>query len=218
MTAHHIVRPRESFIEWAKSNRNLVLFVSVVMLIVMLPVFEHSDTGELLFTATTMAIIVIAAATNGDSRCCSGPPSRWRRRQCSDWCWRRSPRTRPTWCGPGSSPPPCTSRPSCACCADVFEARSITRDALFACANVYLLFGVLWCYLLRALGALNPSALPGLSGPGIGSRSALHVADLMYFSYNVVLQVALTNVVPSTKAGQVLVLLEELASSSTWRS
>ena len=90
---------------------------------------------------------------------------------------------------------------------EVFSPGAVTRDKLFACATVYLLIGLLWCFLFAIVEELSPGAFSGL---GIGKT--VHVADLAYFSLNVATNIALTNIMPVSRWAQVLVLLLEYAT------
>ena len=53
---------------WLGDNRNLILFLSLMLTIVLLPAFEHSPRGEFLFAVVSMCIIVVAVVVNGRSR------------------------------------------------------------------------------------------------------------------------------------------------------
>ncbi len=53
---------------WLSGNRNLILFLSLMLTIVLLPAFEHSGRGELLFAVVSMFIIFISVVVNGRSR------------------------------------------------------------------------------------------------------------------------------------------------------
>jgi hypothetical protein len=53
---------------WLRGNRNLVLFLSLMLTIVLLPAFERSRRGELLFTVVSMFIVFVAVVVNGRSR------------------------------------------------------------------------------------------------------------------------------------------------------
>jgi hypothetical protein len=46
---------------------------------------------------------------------------------------------------------------------DVFEAGNVTRDRLFACATIYLVMGLLWCYLYAIAVEHYPGSFTGLS-------------------------------------------------------
>ena len=84
----------------------------------------------------------------------------------------------------------------------------MSRDRLFGCVTVYVLIGLLWCHLYAIIVELSPGAFTGLEAP---SRS-LRVADLAYFSFNVVTMVVLTNVLPVSRTAQMVVLLQEFAA------
>jgi len=66
---------------------------------------------------------------------------------------------------------------------------------------------VLWCFLYALVAHLVHGSFSALGG-----TKSLHVADITYFSCNVVTQVGLTDVVPTGKAAQSLVILQELIS------
>src|SRR5215831_6669329 len=53
---------------WLRDNRNLILFCALMLTIVMLPAFEHSERGELLFAVMSMFITFVSVVVNGRSR------------------------------------------------------------------------------------------------------------------------------------------------------
>src|SRR5262249_20214820 len=91
---------------------------------------------------------------------------------------------------------------------DVFAPGAVSRDRLFGCVTVYVLIGLLWCHLYAIIAELSPGAFTGLEP----STRSLRVADLAYFSLNVVTTVALTNVMPVSRTAQMMVLLQEFAA------
>ncbi|HXX11683.1 MAG TPA: ion channel, partial [Burkholderiales bacterium] len=62
--------------------------------------------------------------------------------------------------------------------------------------------------LYAIIEELSPGAFSGLEE----SSKSLRVANLAYFSFNVVTTVALTDVVPASRTAQMMVLLQEFAS------
>jgi hypothetical protein len=67
---------------------------------------------------------------------------------------------------------------------------------------------LLWCYFYAIVAELSPGAFTGLGS----SSKTLSVAELTYFSFNLVMTVALTNVLPVSRTAQTLVLLQEFSS------
>ena len=53
---------------WIKANRNLALFVALLLIIVLLPTFEDSSAGEVILAGTSMVIIAASVVGNGRSR------------------------------------------------------------------------------------------------------------------------------------------------------
>src|SRR5262249_45973940 len=91
---------------------------------------------------------------------------------------------------------------------DVFAAGPVGRDRLFGCVTVYILIGLLWSYLYAIVAELSPGSFTGLA---LSSKS-LWVGDLMYFSFDVMTSVALTDTRPVRPTAQMLVLLQEFAA------
>jgi hypothetical protein len=190
-----------------RANRNALLFAALSLIIVLLPLFDHTWQGEITFALVNMLIIGVAATYDGSSR---------------NVFWLAWSFAAPalalsvlalvydlTWASVviwmlGATVHALTlSR----LLREIFSAGEVTRERLFGCANVYLLLGVLWCYLYATLEYLSPNSMPGF-----GPRASLHAADTIYFSFNIVTGVGLTDVVPATKSGKALVLVEQLCS------
>ena len=193
---------------WLRDNRNLILFLVLMVTLALLPVLQHSLKGELLFAVVGMVIISVAVVVNGRSRVLfwialvlAGPALTLRALAFLNdsaemllWSW-------VLFAG-------VLAATMLRLLEDVFAPGRVSRDRLFGCVTVYLLIGLLWCYLYAILEELSPGAFKGLE---VTSKS-LRVADLTYFSLNVVTTVALTTVVPVSRSAQMMVLLEELAS------
>ncbi|MBM4113224.1 MAG: hypothetical protein FJ253_07595 [Phycisphaerae bacterium] len=192
---------------WMRANRNLLLFLVVLLMIVLMPAYQNDRIGEVTFAVMNLMIVATSALTNGA----------WRALYWTsviigagaiaaaglafslelDWLF-----------VPGWSLAAIVHLLSIVrLISEIFHARSITRDHLFACANAYLLMAVAWCYLYALLQFVDPGALSGF-----GARKSLHPADAMYFSFNVVTSVALTQVLPTNAWAKMVVLLQELAS------
>lgn len=198
---------RPPILQWLTANRNLFLFSATVTTVMMLPTFEDTPGGDLFLAATNVMIVVVAVAVNGRSRALF-------------------------WLGLSLSFPAVVLRIMASrggypgvltwswvfmtsvlvvsmfrLLQEVFAPGPVTRDKLFGCATVYLLIGLLWCFLFAIVEELTPGAFSGLA-----ESKTLRVADLAYFSLNVVTGVALTHVLPESRAAQVMVLLLEYAS------
>jgi hypothetical protein len=182
---------------WLRGNRNLILFLALMLTIVLLPAFEHSPKGELLFAAVSMFIIFVAVVVNGRSRLLfwialvlAGPALTLRgvaylnhSEAALLWSWGLSAAV--------------LLATMLRLLQDVFAPGAVSRDRLFGCVTVYILIGLLWCYLYAIIEELSPGAFTGLEA----SSKSLWVADLGYFSLNVVTTVALTNVLPMSRGG-----------------
>ena len=189
------------------ANRNLIVFAAMLLLVVMLPLFDESPLGEWLLAAVTITLVIVATAMNGRSRrlfwlslllavpavvlrlCAFLPGSAG----LLVWSWA------------------CTAAvlvvTMLRLLIDIFGAGPVSRDRLFGCATVYLMIGVLWCFLYTIIEELAPGSISGLSA----SRT-VRVADLAYFSLNIATNVALTTGMPVSRPAQVLVLLQEYTS------
>lgn len=188
-------------------NRNLILFVAMLSIVLMLPLFEDTPVGEKILTVATMLLVLIAVAVNGRSRLMfylslglALPAVLLRFLAFADG---RTGLLIGSWA--------CTAAVLAVTMLrllmDIFAAGRVTRDKLFGCATVYLLIGLLWCFLFTILEELQPGSISG-----IGTSHTVRIADLAYFSFNVATNVALTSSLPVTRPAQVLVLLQEYTS------
>jgi hypothetical protein len=193
--------------DWLRANRNLLLFFAMLVIVALLPAFEDSNAGEMRFAAVNTFIIVVAVAANGRSRglfwlalLLAAPALALRAIAFYGttpsylvWSWTFSAGVMLVTI--------------VRLLGDVFRPGTVTRDNLFACATIYLVLGVLWCYLYAIAAEECPGSFSGLS-----TARSLHVVDLAYFSFNVVTNIALTDAVPVGRVAQMLVILQELAS------
>lgn len=200
--------PRDrSLVGWMRRNRNLVLFLALVGMIVLMPLYTDDRAGEVAFAVVNMCIISVSALTNGS----------WRRLYWAAVALAAGAlliglfalSTQRDWfLIPAWSLAALVHLLSIVRLVDeIFRAERITRDHLFACTSAYLLIGVAWCYLYALLQLFDPGALSGF-----GAKTSLHPASAMYFSFNIITSVALTDVLPTTAWARMLVLLQELAS------
>src|SRR5215470_77707 len=127
---------------WLRVNRNLILFCALMLTIVLLPTFEHSQRGELLFAVVSMFIIFVSVAVNGESRLLfwiafvlAGPALVLRGTALLNgstlalrWSWGLSAAV--------------LVATMLRLLQDVFAAGPVGRDRLFGCVTVYILIGL----------------------------------------------------------------------------
>jgi hypothetical protein len=196
---------------WVMSNPCFYLFAALLLLLILLPMFQHSEEGKLWFIAVTLLVLVSSVVTLGPSRVlfwvalllastafmllvashvAEGGGS-------LAWSWRFSVGVfvltlvhlvhyvlRPA--GP----------------------EGMTIDRLYGGGAAYLLLGLLWCYLYAIREDMSPDSFAGL-----GPHKALHVADLVFFSFGRLTTAGGGDLVPQGKAAQMLVLLEPIAGT-----
>jgi hypothetical protein len=196
---------------WVMSNPCFYLFAALLLLLILLPMFQNSEEGKLWFTAMNLPVLVSSVVTLGRSRVffwvallLAGAAfgllvashfeggSRY-----LAWSWRFS--------------------------VVVFVVtlvhlvhyvlRPVGReemmiDRLYGGAAAYLLLGLLWCYFYAIREHMSPDSFAGL-----GSYKALHIADLVFFSFGSLTTAGGGGFVPQGKAAQMLVLLEGLAGT-----
>jgi Ion channel len=196
---------------WIMTNPCFYLFVALLLLLILLPMFQDSEEGKLWFTATNLPILVSSVVTLGRSRVffwvailLAGPA--FALLVASHvaggsgylaWSWRFS--------------------------VGVFvvtlvhlvlyvlrpaEPEGMTIDRLYGGAAAYLLLGLLWCYFYAIREHSSPDSFAGL-----GPNKALHIADLVFFSFGRLTTAGGGDLVPQGKATQMLVLLEQVAGT-----
>jgi hypothetical protein len=196
---------------WIMSNPCFYLFAALLLLLLLLPMFQDSEEGKLWFTAVNLPVLVSSVATLGRARFAfwvalllAGPAfgllvaSHFTsNNDYLAWSWRFS--------------------------VGVFVVtlahlvhyvlrpegqRGLTIDRLYGGAAAYLLLGLLWCYFYAIREHLSPNSFAGL-----GPNKALHIADLVFFSFGHLTTAGGGDLLPRGKATQMLVLLEEVAGT-----
>jgi hypothetical protein len=194
---------------WIMSNPCFYLFAALLLLLILLPLFQDSEEGKLWFTAMNLPVLVSSVVTLGRSRfffwvviLLAGPTfgllvashvaggSGY-----LAWSWRFSVGVfvvtlvhlvhyvlRPA--GPAA----------------------LTIDRLYGGAAAYLLLGMLWCYFYAIREHFSPGSFAGL-----GPTKALHIADLVFFSFGRLTTAGGGG--PQGKAAQMLVILEEVTGT-----
>jgi Ion channel len=196
---------------WIMSNPCFYLFSALLLLLILLPLFQDSKEGKLWFTAMNLPVLVSSVGTLGRSRLffwvailLAGPAfgllvathftggSGY-----LTWSWRFS--------------------------VGVFVVtlvhlvhyvlhpagpEGMMIDRLYGGAAAYLLLGLLWCYFY----AIREHFAPG-SFAGLGPNQALHIADLVFFSFGRLTTAGGGNLVPQGRAAQMLVILEEVTGT-----
>jgi Ion channel len=190
------------------SNPCCYLFAALLLLLILLPMFQDSEEGKLWFTAMKLLVLVSAVVALGRARfffwvalLLAGPAFGLvvASHVTGDsgylaWSWRFA--------------------------AGVFVvtlvylvryvlrpagAEGMTIDRLYGGAAAYLLLGLLWCYFYALREHFSPNSFAGL-----GPSKALHIADLVFFSFGSLTTAGGGGLVPQGKAAQMLVLLEEV--------
>jgi len=85
----------------------------------------------------------------------------------------------------------------------VFGPEIMDADRLWGAAAMYLMIGVLWCFIY-AITAI-PEAAAFLVR---GEPAKLTLTDLLYFSFSTLTTIGFGDIVPVTRAGQVAAILE----------
>ena len=196
---------------WIMSNPCFYLFASLLLLLILLPMFQDSDEGKLWFTAMNLPVLVSSVVVLGRSRVffwvailLASPAfgllvtSHFTNGgEFLVWSWRFS---------------------IGAIIATLAHlVRYVLRpegpdgavvDRLYGGAAAYLLLGLLWCYFYAIREYSSPNSFAGL-----GSHKALHVADLVYFSFGTLTTAGAAGIVPQGKGAQMLVILQELTGT-----
>jgi len=192
---------------WIPHLSCFYLFLVLILLIVLLPAFDHSEAGQLSFSAASLLVLVTSLVTLGRSRftlwvalLLVGPAlvllllshatgdAGYR-----IWSWRFSVAVLVATLVP--------------LLRYVLGPEVMTKDKLFGGAAAYLLLGLLWCYFYALVEHFSPGSFDGLpSGPP-------HVADMVFLSFGTLTTGGLADIVPRGKMVHSLVILEELAGT-----
>jgi Ion channel len=205
------IQPRHPVWTWIMSNPCFYLFAALLLLLILLPMFQNSEEGKLWFTAMNLPVLISSAVALGSSRfffwvaaLLAGPAfgllvvshvaadSAY-----LSWSWHFSVGVflvtlvhlvryvlRPA--GPDG----------------------MTIDRLYGGAAAYLLLGLLWCYFYAIREHFSPDSFAGL-----GPTKALHIADLVFFSFGALTTAGGGGLTPQGKAAQTLVLLEQVTGT-----
>jgi hypothetical protein len=207
---HMLEKPSNPLQAWIMSNPCFYLFAALLLLLILLPMFQNSEAGKLWFTAMNLPVLVSALVALGRSR--------------SFWvalllaCPTFGLLVLSHFAG-GSTYLAWSWRFSIAVFAVtlIHLVRYVLRpagpdgmtiDRLYGGGAAYLLLGLLWCYFY----AIREYAAPN-SFTGLGPDKALHIADLVFFSFGRLTTAGGGDLVPQGKAAQMLVLLEEVAGT-----
>jgi Ion channel len=187
------------------------LFATLLLLLVLLPMFQNSEEGKLWLTAMNLPVLVSSVVTLGRSRV---------------FFWVALPLAGTTFgllvashFEGGSGYLAWSWRFSVVVfiVTLIHLVRYVLRpagpeemmiDRLYGGAAAYLLLGLLWCYFYAIREHFSPGSLAG-----IDSSKPLHIADLVFFSFGSLTTAGGGGFVPQGKAAQMLVLLEELAGT-----
>jgi hypothetical protein len=197
-------RPSQPMPAWMPHLRCFYLFLVLILLILLLPAFDHSEAGQLWFSAASLLVLVTSLVTLGRSRC-----TLWvalllvvpalvllsLSHTTGDAGYR-------VWSWPFSVA--VLAATLVPLLRYVLGPEMMTRDKLFGGAAAYLLLGLLWCYFYALAEHFSPGSLEGLpSGPP-------HVADMVFLSFGTLTTGGLADIVPRGRMVHSLVILEEL--------
>jgi Ion channel len=204
-----VEKPGYTVHAWIMSNPCFYLFAALLLLLILLPMFQNSEEGKLWFTAMNLPVLVSSLVTLGRARVLFWVTLLFATLAfgllvashfTSDnaylaWSWRFS--------------------------IVVFVVtlihlvRYVLRpagpegmmiDRLYGGAAAYLLLGLLWCYFYAIREHFSPNSFAGL-----GPNKALHIADLVFFSFGQLTTAGGGDLVPQGKGTQMLVTLEQVA-------
>jgi len=196
---------------WIMSNPCFYLFAALLLLLILLPMFQNSEEGKLWFTAMNLPVLVSSVITLGRSRL---------------FFWVAILAAVPAFAllvashfTGGSAYLAWSWRFSVAVFVVTLVhlvhyvlrpagSEGISIDRLYGGAAAYLLLGLLWCYFYAIREYSSPDSFSGL-----GPNKALHIADLVFFSFGRLTTAGGGDLVPQGKATQMLVLLEQVAGT-----
>ena len=90
----------------------------------------------------------------------------------------------------------------------VFGPEVMDADRLWGAASVYLLLGVLWCFVY----ALTEIAVD-VAFLVRGEPARLELTDLLYFSFSTLTTIGFGDIVPVTRTGQIAAILEGIVGT-----
>ena len=183
------------------------LFLVLLLLIVLLPVFDRSKAGQQWFSIVNLLVLVTSLVAVGRSRytllvaiLLAAPALLllWLSETTGDagyrvLSWRFSIAVLVATLVP--------------LLRYVLGPEVMTIDKLFGGATAYLLLGLLWCYFYALAEHRSPGSLEGLPS------GSTHVADMVFFSYGTLTTGGLADIVPRAKAVHALVILEQLTGT-----
>ena len=199
--------PSQSMRAWIPHHHCFYLFLVLIMLIVLLPVFDRSTRGEVWFSIVNLLVLVTSLLALGRSRYtlavalllvvpalvlislshATGDVGY------RVWSWRFSLVVLVATLVP--------------LLRYVLGPETMTLDKLFGGAAAYLLLGLLWCYLYALVEHLAPGSFDGLPS------GLPHVADMVFLSFGTLTTGGLADIVPRGKMVHALVILEELTGT-----
>jgi len=193
---------------WTVPYRWAYVFSSLILALLLLPAFQHSDRGKLWFGGATVLVLMSAVGAIGRQRLSlrvavllAGPALVLLvMAQLTDgtgylvWSWVFGIAL--------------VATALARLLLDLLRQGRIGVNELYGGAAGYLLVGFLWCYLYAVVEYLAPGSFSGL-----GPIRLLHVADTVYFSFNVLTTVGFTDITAQGRAAHSLVILEELAGT-----
>ena len=200
-------RPALPMRAWSPHHRCSYLFLVLILLLVLLPVFDHSQEGQLWFSIVSLLVLVASLVALGRSHytlwvalLLVGPALLLLALSHATndagyrvWSWRFSIVVLVATLVP--------------LLRYVLGPEAMTLDKLFGGAAAYLLLGLLWCYLYALVEHRSPGSFDGLpSGPP-------HVVDMVFLSFGTITTGGLADIVPRVKTVHALVILEELTGT-----
>jgi|SRR5688572_4588928 len=85
----------------------------------------------------------------------------------------------------------------------VFGPEVMDTDRLWGAAAMYVMIGILWCYFYAFINLGEHSSFTVR-----GAASQLNLTDLLYFSFSTLTTIGFGDIVPITRPGQVIAIVE----------
>jgi hypothetical protein len=90
----------------------------------------------------------------------------------------------------------------------VFGRECMDADRLWGAAAMYLMIGILWCFLYALLDIGDPAGFLVRGEP-----KALDLTDLLYFSFSTLTTIGFGDIVPVSRFGQVAAILQGIVGT-----